>query len=237
MSTTTDMHICSSIKINKVNNKLDFISFPPTRKEDTKLNENIINAVIRSITYSSKICNYCELSNTFFSKDNTNIIMNYLAGSQNISNHYCYGCIQYDQTKQELFDQANMYFEYDMNIIQKYSLSEKSIKIPRSNGDTSNGIIVKDSCLRLLENNLMVYVEFTDNEQLNNKWVRFIDYNTGEKVIKGLFTLNPELKNEQLVLTIKNHPEWLNEYREPWKKIFEEEFNKININYKFEYED
>jgi hypothetical protein len=237
MSTTTDMHICSSVKINKVNNKLDFISFPPTRKEDTELNENIINAVVRSITYSSKICNYCELSNTTFSKDNTNIIMDYLAGSQNISNHHCYGCIQYDKTKQELFDQANMYFEYDMNIIQKHSLSEKSIKIPRSNGDTSNGIIVKDSCLRLLENNLMVYVEFTDNEQLNNKWVRFIDYKNGEKVTKGLFTLNPELKNEQLVLTIKNHPEWLNEYREPWKKIFEKEFNKININYKFEYED
>ena len=201
--------------------------------------DRIMYTVFRSTHYSSKKCNYCELDGKYYPEDDTNLILRYLNGAQQISKHHCYGCIQYHKSNENYFDQVNMYFECDKNIIYKQSFAGKQIKIQRSSGEIVDGNITKDSCLRYIDGHLMMYVEFMKGSELYYKYVSLIDYNN-EKLsihIKGILTLNPELKDEELILTIKNNPEWLDEYREPWKELFITELDKIAIKYKFIYEE
>lgn len=237
MSEKQKINYAPSITISEKNNKLCLISFPPVANDNMTTTDRIIHAVFRSTNYSSKRCDYCELDGNYYTEDDNNLGIRYLDGAQQICRHHCYGCIQYHTSNEKLFDQANMYFECEKSIINKQSFAGKQIKIQRSSGKIVDGCITKDSCLRIINDYLMMYVEFIVNDEIYYKYVRLLDYNHGDKLTKGLLTLNPELKNEQLVLTIKNHPEWLNEYREPWKKLFEKELNKINIHYKFKYED
>jgi len=164
--------------------------------------------------------------------------MKYLDGAQQISKHHCYGNIQYHKTNENLFDQANMYFEANQNIINKQSFAGKQIKIQRSSGEIVDGYIVKDSCLRIIDDNLMMYVKFMIDNEIYYKYVSLINYNSKQLKlpIQGILTLNPELKDEELILTIKHNPKWLDEYREPWKKLFITKLDEIGIKYKFIYE-
>jgi hypothetical protein len=210
---------------------------PPIKKYDEN-HECIIDAVIRSTCFTSKFCNYCELSNTYYNEDDNGLIVNNLIGSNFLSSHHCYGCIQYHISNKELFEQANMYFECDTKIIQKQSWNDKKVKISRSNGKIIDSEILKDSPIRFVDNYIMLYVRFFENDEKYHKWVRLLDYYSEKNDIniKGLLSLNPELKNEELILTINNHPDWLNEYRDPWKELFVSELDNIDIKYKFIYE-
>ena len=94
--------------------------------------DSIINAVFRSTRFSSKICNYCELSKKFYPKEN-DLIIGILNCSKQLSFHYCFGNIQYHPSKTQYFEEANMFFEYEQNIIQKQSWVGENIKIQESN--------------------------------------------------------------------------------------------------------
>ena len=186
--------------------------------------------------YSSKFVNICELSNEKYDKEDNNLIIGILDGSKQLSNHHCFGNIQYHKKNKKYFDYANMFFEYYQNLIQHQSWGGKNINIQRSNGKIQNVNIYNDSCLRYFHNKLMFYVEFIDNGQKYNKWVSLLDYiDDNKNIIFGILTLNPKLMNEELFLTIYEHPEWMNKYREEWKELFSRELNRTKIKYKFIY--
>lgn len=239
MTENQEMYCSPSVVISNKNNNLHLVSFPPVNNENMNTIDRIISAVFRSIHYSSKICNYCELEGKYYQEEDTDLILRYLNSAQQISNHHCYGCIQYHKSNENYFDQANMYFEADQNIINKQSFAGKQIKIQRSSGEIVDGHITKDSCLRYIDDNLMMYVEFIVDNEKYYKYVSLIDYNSKrlKNTSYGILTLNPELKDEELILTIKNNPEWLDEYRKPWKELFITELDKIGIKYKFIYEE
>lgn len=242
-------HLLPSFSITNIFGNIYNSMFPPSindMAESVELSEHIINSVVRSVNYSSKFCNYCELSNIFYDKYNKDILLGILKGAEHINCHHCYGRVQYHKNNENLFKEANMYFECYKNIIQNYVWTNKNIKILRSNGEIFDSIIIKGSPIMFNNDNLMIYVEFFENDIQLNKWVYLNDTIITEKeddvfinnkTIRGILTLNPELKNEQLVLTINNHPEWLNEYRKKWIKLFTDQINKMDVNYKFEYED
>ena len=55
----------------------------------------------------------------------------------------------------------------------------------------------------------MMYVEFMADNEIYYKYVSLTNYKS-EKLklpIQGILTLNPKLKDEELVLTIKHNPE------------------------------
>lgn len=239
MAEEKELYYSPSIMVSKEDDKLRLVSFPPIDNIDMTTVDRIIYAVFRSTHHSSKKCNYCELDGNYYSENDNNLTMKYLDGAQQISKHHCYGCIQYHKSNEKLFDQANMYFETDKNIINKQSFAGKPIKIQRSSGEIVEGHITKDSCLRIIDDNLMMYVEFIVDNEIYYKYVSLFDYTIRQlkNEMKGILTLNPELKDEELILTIKNNPEWLNKYREPWKALFTTKLDEFGIKYKFIYEE
>ena len=98
MSQDLEMYYSPSIIMSRENDNLHLISFPPINNDDMSANDKIIYAVFRSINYSSKKCNYCELSGNYYAEDDNNLTMKYLDGAQQISKHHCYGYIQYHRS-------------------------------------------------------------------------------------------------------------------------------------------
>ena len=103
MSQAGNSNICSSTMITKNKNDFNSLQFPPIKKTYDDYYNNIIDTVLRCTTFSSKFINRCELSNKFFNDDDDYLRVKYLKGSQCISNHHCYGCVQYDKRREDLF--------------------------------------------------------------------------------------------------------------------------------------
>lgn len=192
-------------------------------------------AVFQSTFFTSKRVNLCELTHNTYPKDT--LMVERLHGAEQISNHYCYGCIQFHPDNYILFKEANMYFECYMNLIQKHSWTGLEIKIQRSNGDIMTTNIYDNSCIRYFEEQVWFFIEFKKNKQIYNKYIPLSDYYSESEGItdKGIISLNPHFKEKELILYIDKHPEWLNTHREKWKNIFETEFKKSGIKFKFEY--
>ena len=55
--------------------------------------------------------------------------------------------------------------------------------------------------------------------------------------MKGLISLNPELKEKELINYIKNHPEWLDDFRKEWKDKMINYLDNIPITYSLRYQD
>jgi len=192
-------------------------------------------AVFKSTNFTSKLVNKCELTGKYY--NNKDLILDRLTSSEQINNHHCYGCIQYHPDNKELFKEANLYFEYFMNLIHKHSWQGLKIKIERSNGDILDTNIHENSYIRLLNNNIVFYVEFFENGETFNKSIHLLDYYSErrKKTDKGILSLNPEFLEKKLILYIDKHPEWMNSQRKEWIELFNTELKKTGINYSFIY--
>ena len=82
---------------------------------------------------------------------------------------------------------------------------------------------------------LMMYVEFINNSEIFYKWVPLTNYQSKslKREVKGILELNPNLLEENLILTIDEHPEWMNEERDELMKLMRDELNKTNLKYVF----
>ena len=85
-------YLGSSIVMKKEGDKIRAISFPPLPKNtQNNMADNIKDAVFRSMFYSSKFANKCELSNNYYtlgSSEEDGLRSTFLKGSQQLSNHY-----------------------------------------------------------------------------------------------------------------------------------------------------
>lgn len=227
-----------SIVIKKDGDKLHIASFPPLPKnhKSDELADNIKDAVLRSMYYSSKFAYRCEISNNDYkpgSSEEDGLRITYLKCAQQLSKHHCYGSIQYHIDYKEYLKYANMYFECDEKIIQNHNWCNKVVNIQRSNNSIFLTNIFKECGIRFLSNCIMFYVEFEVNNEVLYKWVPLTDYtskSTGKKRT-GLLNLNENLVNEELVLYIGEHPEWMNKEREELIEFYTTELNKVVENY------
>jgi hypothetical protein len=126
-----------------------------------------------------------------------------------------------------------MYFECDRKIIQNHNWCDKSVNIQRSNGDIQQTAIFTDSVIRFLSDCIMFYVRFEENHETQYKWVPLTDYtsNRTNKKTTGLLNLNENLVNEELVLYIGEHPEWMNKERAELFEFYTIQLNKVVENY------
>lgn len=203
------------------------------QKQNVSESNTIKDAVWRSMYFSSKKAGECELSGKSY--NSYELYLAILDGAQNINPHHCSGNIIYHEDNKSLLNDANCWFECQETIIQNHSWANKNVTIQRSNGDKINVAICKNSCIRIQFDKILFYVEFIENDEVFNKWVPLVKYfsNSKQKEILGILDLNPELINEELILTIKNHPEWMNDERQKWKKQFEDKLNESGVKYTF----
>ena len=136
---------------------------------------------------------------------------------------------------------ANIYFECYYNYIQKHSLTDLKLTFQRSNGNLCEGTVPVDSGILFInsKDTLSLYIEFIENNQTFFKWVAFNDtVSTSTDIeMKGLISLNPELKEKELIIYIKNHPEWLDDFRKEWKDKMINYLDNIPITYSLRYQD
>lgn len=226
------------------------ITYPPLKNNSENISEHIKDAVYRCMNLTSKQINFCELSGEYYSDDDNSdqdlepheeekgrLLMTKLIGADHINNHHCSGNIIYHSSKSDYVKDANMYFEWQESIIQKQSWDGKKVKIERSNQEIMEANIVDKSGLRYNKDRgmLMMYVEFINNSELLYKWVPLTNYQSKslKREVKGILELNPNLLEENLILTIDEHPEWMNEERDELKKLMQDELNKTNLKFVF----
>ena len=203
--------------------------------EESEIAGKIQYAVFRSTHFTSKFVNRCELSGIDYTEDCLNFTR--LKAANQLSSHHCYGCIQYHPDNEELLNQANMFFETDVKIIHNHNWKGLPIKIQRSNGNILETNIHKDSCIRILNDHLMFYIEFQENNEIFHKWVRLNDYYSEKRnqTDIGILTLNPELCEKELILYVNESPEWMNSIRQNWIELFTSKFEESSVKYRFEY--
>lgn len=226
-----------SIVIKKDGDKIRAVSFPPLpNNTPNNMVDNIKDAVFRSMFYSSKFANKCEFSNNYYklgTQERDGLRTIFLKGSQQLSNHPCFGSIQYHTDYKDYIKYANMYFECDRKILQNHNWCNKNVNIQRSNGQIFPTTIFTYSIIRFLSDCIMFYVKFEENNEPQYKWVPLTDYTsmkTGRKTT-GLLNLNENLVNEELVLYIGEHPEWMNTDRMELIEFYTTELNKVVENY------
>lgn len=215
---------------NSVHSIFDIIH---TEKQNVSKPNTIKDAVWKSMNFSSKKGSKCELSGKLYDSDSLHLGI--LDGAQSINQCHWSGNIIYHKDNEHLLNDANCWFEYQETIIQNHYWTNKNIIIQRSNGDKINVPICKNSCIRIQFDKILFYVEFIEKGQILNKWVPLLKYfsNSKQQEILGILDLNPELINEELILTIKNHPKWMDDERQKWKKQFEDKLNESGIKYTF----
>ncbi len=215
------------------NDNVRGISFPPIKKNQD-LGEHIKDAVFRSMNFTSKMINYDELSGKYVDEyeDDNNLRLITLQGATQVLQHHCSGRIQCDITNTENIRFANMYFEVQETCIQNNSLQGKNIKIERSNGNIIDGIISSDSIIKYSErfNSFMVHSEFKIGNDVFYKFIPFKNYERNGKIYKGLLELNPQLLDEDLIVTILESPDWMIEERNEWYESIKSHFKEYNFN-------
>ena len=229
-------NVSISIITRSEGDKCRGISYPPIPKSDISFIEHIKDAVYRCMNFTSKLCNYCEVSGKHYD-DDAPLMLYQIPGAKNINYHHCAGNIIYHTDYEKYLKYVNMYFEWQENVIQKHSWCGETIKFQRSNGIIMESTIAPNSVLCFKENKLMFYVEFIKDNLTYYKLVPVLNYTSSRKdvgEIKGLLELNPHLKDKELILSISDHPEWMNEERSEWKNLMEQELTKSGINFKFE---
>ena len=197
--------------------------------------DKITYAIFKSTNFSSKLVNYCELSGKYYNDDS--VILQKLNGAEQLSNHHCYGAIQYHPENENLMKQANMYYEAISNIFCNHSWKGLDVKIERSSGQIMDTNIHENSCIRYFKNNIMFYIEFKENDELYNKWIPLKDYYSErrDRTDRGILSLNPDLYHKEIILYISSHPEWMNNVRKKWIELFTTEIEKTGIKVKLEY--
>ena len=231
-------HVNIGVSVITDNEGKFFSQFPPQIKSEQSIEDNIKDAVFKSMNFSSKMINTCEFTGVIHKEG---VYMFRLDGANYLNDHHCSGQIMYHEDNKKYIKEANIYFECYYNYIQKYSLTDLKLNFERSNGDISEGSVPIDSGILYIQSRdaLGLYIDFIENNQKLYKWVTFIDTvskSTG-KLSKGLITLNPELQNHELIIYIKKHPEWLNEDRVKWLTFMDDQLKKTNLKYSLRYEE
>ena len=69
---------------------------------------------------------------------------------------------------------------------------------------------------------------------LDHKWIPFLDTESKSlgKNTKGLLSLNPELLDKELIITLKKCPEWLEDERQPFIKNMKVHLDNTKMKYK-----
>ena len=186
------------------------------QEQNVSESDTIKNTVWKCMNFSSKVANICELTGKSCNSSDLDLHMAVLDGAKTINPCHWSGDIIYHKDNKHLLNDANCWFEIQELIIQNYSWANKNVTIQRSNGDKINVPIHKYSCIRIQFDKILFNIEFIEKEQVFNKWVPLVKYfsNSKQKEILGILDLNPELINEELILTIKNHPEWMDDERQ-----------------------
>ena len=198
----------------------------------SKLSQKLINElkinVYRSTIFSTKVVNKCELTNKTYD-ENEKIYATRLLGSHAINLNYFYGEMFFHPENKWLFKYANIVYEFLEKIIQKHSLQKQEVYIERSNGTIDKAKIESDAPIRLFNDERGIAVFVKINDQDIYKWISFKDHycKTLKRNIKGLFTLNPELKSKATELYFDNPSKYLeseqNEYIRSIKDVFKDE--------------
>ena len=210
------------------------IAFPPI-VEDKTIEESIRSAVFRSMNFTHKVCNTCELTNKIY--DGDQLKMSRLKSAEYIKSHHCAGNIIYHPENAKHLDVANMYFECQQKMIQSHSLQGKTVLFERTNGEIQKGTIVEDCCLLYMKlyDDFGLHITFMVDDEPKYKWITINDRfsNSMNKTVKGLYLLNQDIFNDEIKLVIKECPEWLATEREFWIKFIQDKLDKNKIKFTF----
>jgi len=209
-------------------------SFPPLKNSDKTIIENIKEAVFRSMNYTSKFINVCEISGK---KDTNNIFLHKIQGAEYIRNHHCAGNIQYHKDYENFLDDINLYFEIQEKYFQNHSFSNLKVNFERSNGEILEGTVVKDSGLLYVpsRDTLALYITFNIGGEDFFKWIPLIDTfsKSLQKETKGLLGLNESLKEKELIIYVNETPEWLKLERTTFIETMKTKLDKTQLSYLF----
>ena len=196
---------------------------------------NIRFAVENSLISSMKHIGKCEFDQGYY--PDTEIMSFRLAGSEAINPHHCYGSIFIHEGNQTYCEDSNIYFGCHLDLIQYHSLQETKVNVPRSNGDTVEGYIKKDTPIRYWQskNCLAITVHFMENDEEMYKLVGLPDYfsNTTQQMLSGLLSVNPNIKQQPLTITIKKGHGFFEIEQQIWKNKMQDHLDNIEMKYSF----
>jgi len=206
------------------------------------IKEIIINSVLRSLRFCSKVIGKCEFTDKQYDKsEEENFSMITLESVKQVNNHHCSGNLNVHKENLKYEDLANKIFECLYFLIKKHSLQGKVINIERSNGEIVKANVLRDSIIRYREEdeNLYLYVEFEDNGECKNKLISFNDRISQSRgdLTQGIISLNQQLfeNNNILYLTLSNFPKELEDISNLYYNLITREFDKLKIKYEFKY--
>jgi hypothetical protein len=209
-------------------------SFPPRKKPEQSIINNIKDAVFRSMNFTSKFCNLCEISGKDYQND---LLLHKINGAEYIRNHHCAGNIQYHQDYKHFLDDVDIYFEIQEKYFQKHSFDNMKLKFQRSSGEKVEGTVVKNSGILYLtsRDEIGLYITFKLAGEDMFKWVPLNDTysNSLKKETKGLLSLNETLKEQELIIYVKETPEWLKIERETFIDMMKVYLDKTKLTYSF----
>ena len=209
-------------------------SIPSLKNSEQIIIENIKEAVFRSMNFTSKFINVCEISGK---EDTNNIYLHKIQGAEYIRNHHCAGDIQYHKDYEKMLAVVNVYFEIQEKYFQNHSFSDLKVNFERTNGDILEGTVVKDSGLLYIpsRDSFALYITFKINKESVFKWVPLIDTfsQSLQKETKGLLSLNEHLKDKELVIYVNETPELLKQERTTFIETMKTKLDKTQLPYLF----
>jgi hypothetical protein len=228
------MQSLEHIEMSVVTNEQGILtSFPPLKKVDQATSKNIKEAVFRSMNFTSKFANMCEISKEL-SQD---VYLHTIKGAQNIRNHHCAGEILYNKDYEYLLADINIYFEIQEKYFQNHSFDNMKLMFERSNGDIIEGTVLEDSGILYIpsRDELALYITFTINDEKLFKWIPLNDTfsKSLNKKTTGLLSLNKELNNKELIIYVNKTPEWLKTERDTFLEMMENKLKKTKLQYSF----
>lgn len=196
---------------------------------------NIRFAVENSLVSTMKHIGKCEFDQEYY--PDTEILSFRLDGSEAINPHHCYGSIFIHEGNQTYCEDANIYFGCHIDLIQYHSLQDTKVNVPRSKGDTVEGYIKKDTPIRYWQskNCLAITVHFIENNEEMYKLVGLPDYysNTAQQMLSGLLSVNPNIKQQPLTITIKKGHGFFEIEQQIWKHKIQDHLDNIEMKYSF----
>jgi hypothetical protein len=203
---------------------------------DVEIASNIRFAVENSLISTMKHIGKCEFDQEFY--PDTEIVSFRLDGSESLNPHHCYGSIFFYEGNKSYCEDANIFFGCHMNLIQHHSLQNITVNIKRSNGNTTEAHIKKDTPIRYWDVKdclaVTVYFPDKDGEELY-KLIGLTDYysNTKNEMMTGLLTTNPELKDKPILINVKKGHRLFEIEQQIWRNKMEGLLENSSIKYEF----
>jgi len=184
--------------------------------EITDLKERLEILLVKCFSFTSKRCNYDELTGRYSSEDD--MLWSVLKGSDAISNHHCAGSILHNKSSKGYLKYLEIMFWNKYKVITTHTLKKRDINILRSNGIKDKGHI-ENPAMRWSK----THNEFIIKVSMEN--------NTLEKhiVLRKIIELNPEIEIEVSLPIINDLPDWVNKEYLEWKKFIHLNSKHIKI--------